>query len=99
MRRKGFVIDTLKYEIVRDVEYDDTVFDGFYVRELGVSAKEGANILFSAMTFPIECKEQVKMALEDLKRAKKEFDDLQARIYYKVFPQIRAIHGTNTVIR
>lgn len=89
MIRKGFVIDTLKYEIVRDVEYDDKVFDDFYVREQGVSSKEGANILFAAMTFPIECKSAVKLHLDNLKRAKKEFDDLQAQVFYKEFPRLR----------
>jgi hypothetical protein len=89
MTRKGFIIDTLKLKITREVNYDDTIFDDLYVKDVDASPKEGENILFAAFTFPIESKEQVQKALDELKAAKKVFDDLQAHIYYKVFPSLR----------
>jgi len=89
MIRKGIVIDTLKFEIVNEVEYDDQLIDGFYVRDVNKSSKEGANLLFAAFVFPVESKPQVEMALKDLKEAKKTFEDIQARIFYKMFPRLR----------
>lgn len=89
MNRKGFVIDTQKLTIEREVTYDDTVFDGLYVKDVNASAKEGANILFAAFTFPIEHKEAVSKLLKDLAAKKKEWEDFQAQVYYKEFPKYR----------
>ncbi len=89
MIRKGFYIDTQKLVIVRDVTYDDKVFDSFYVREVGVSSKEGANILFAAQTFPIEYRNEIQSLLTELAAKKKEYEDLQAKIFYREFPKYR----------
>lgn len=89
MIRKGFVIDTQKLIIDRDVTYDDTIFDGMYVKDVNKPSKEGANILFAAMTFPEEAREEVVIALAELKAVKKQYEDLQSEIYYKRFRQIR----------
>ncbi len=90
MIRKGFTIDTLRLIIDRtDINYDDTVFDGMYVKDMDKPAKEGANILFAAFTFPVETFDAVQAALNELKAAKKVFEDLQAEIYYKRFRSIK----------
>jgi len=89
MIRKGFVIDTLKLQIDRSVEYDDKVFDGLYVRDVNLPSKEGGNILFAAFVFPEPCRVEVQQALDELKAAKKVFEDLQTEIYYKRFRRIK----------
>ena len=89
MIRKGFTIDTLKLVIDKSVEYDDKVFDGLYVRDVHLPSKEGGNILFAAFTFPESCRSEIQQALDELKAAKKVFEDLQTEIYYKRFGQIK----------
>lgn len=89
MIRKGFVIDTQKLIIDRDITYDDTIFDSLYVREVNKPSKEGANILCYAFVFPEEAREEVANALAELKAVKKQYEDLQSEIYYKRFRKIR----------
>jgi hypothetical protein len=89
MIRKGFVIDTQKLIIERDVNYDDVVFDGLYIKDVDKPSKEGANILFAAFVFPEDAREEVQIALNELKAVKKQYDDLQAEIYYKRFRLIK----------
>jgi hypothetical protein len=90
MIRRGFTIDTQKLIIDKpDITYDDTVFDSFYFKQQGVSSKEGANLLFAAQTFPMECKTQIELALKELATAKKFYEDTQARVYYRTFRAIR----------
>jgi hypothetical protein len=88
--RKGFTIDTQQLVIDRlNINYDDTVFDGLYVKDVDKPSKEGANILFAAFTFPMEAHDEIAAALRELRAAKKVFEDLQAEIYYKRFGAIK----------
>jgi len=90
MIRKGFTIDTQRFIIDRiNINYDDTVFDGLYVKDVDASSKEGGNILFTAMTFPMETFDAVQAALRELSAKKKEYDDLLAEIYFKRFRAIK----------
>ena len=89
MIRKGFVIDTQNYEVAKYVEYNDKIVEDFYVKDVNASSKEGANLLFAAMTFPIECEEEVREALSELKIAKKSYESTVERIFYKRFREIK----------
>lgn len=90
MIKKGFVIDTQRHTIDREIEYDDTRVDGLWYREQGKSSKEGANLIPIAFVFPIEHKESVQILLGMLAHAKKAYDDAVAKIYYKEFPKYRS---------
>ena len=83
MIRQGIIIDPhTKFEIIKECNYDDIRIDGMYVKANG-------ELLPAAYVYPIENRDKVLEALNSLKLAKKQFDDLQANIFYKVFPTLR----------
>lgn len=85
MIKKGILIDLSmsKYVIVREVTYDDKRVDDMYVKV------DGKDLIPAAYIFPVENREKVQEQLNRMTAARKVFDDLQAEIYYKIFPTLR----------
>ncbi len=83
MIRKGFMIDTLKFEYLRDCTYDDTRIEGMFVKV------DGKDLIPAAYVYPIENKNKVLFNLEGLKASKKQHEDRIARVFYKELPNLR----------
>jgi hypothetical protein len=83
MLKKGIIIDTMHIKIERECMYEDQRVDGMYFQ---VDSKD---LIPCAYIFPIENREKVAEQLTILKAAKKTYEDIQANIYYKVFPTLR----------
>lgn len=88
MIRKGIVIDChTKFEIIGNCEYEDRKVDGMYYKIItGMSAGE---LIPAAYIYPVEHREAIFTLLCELKDAKKAFDDIQSRVFYKDFPKYR----------
>lgn len=80
--KSGILVDVGNFKIVREITYDDIKVDGMF-------HKVDGELLPAAYIFPIENKDKVIEQLERLKTKRKEWDDLTAEIYYKVFPKLR----------
>jgi hypothetical protein len=84
MIRKGFLIDTMKFTVIRDCEYDVKLVEGLFYKVDG-------QLIPSAYVFPIENKEGLEIILADARRMKKQYDDYVANLYYKVLPRFRVV--------
>lgn len=82
MMKQGFVIDTTRNVILKTGHYDTELVDGMFLKFDG-------ELLPVAYVFPIEHKESIQELLNQLAKAKKEYDDTVARIYYKEFQKFR----------
>ena len=71
-----------KFRIEKEGMYDDKRIDDMYVKFDG-------EIIPAAYIYPYENKEKILELLEELKTAKKIFDDIQNRIFYKDLSKLR----------
>ena len=86
---RGFIINTSKMEIEKDdINYDDKRVEGMFVKVLNYYGNK-SEIVPAAYVFPMISRDAVVRQLEILKQAKKNYDDLVADVYYKVFPTLR----------
>ncbi len=83
MVKNGILIDTQKYTI-KEIQYNDTTIDDLFYKVVGEQYPTP-----SAYIFPIESKLAVEDLLQQLKTAKKTYDDFVAAVYYKEFPKLR----------
>lgn len=83
MIRKGIIIDTMKFTIVRECSYDDVLVEAMFYRV------DGEDLIPAAYVYPLENKEELEILLADMREAKKSYDEQVAHFYYKVLPRLR----------
>lgn len=80
MIKSGFIIDTGRFEIIRDCQYDDKRIEGMFYRV------DDKDIIPIAYVYPIEHKNKLKLTA---KEAKIRYDKIINDIYYKELPKVR----------
>lgn len=83
MIRKGIIIDTMKFTIVRECSYDDVLVEAMFYRV------DGEDLIPAAYVYPLENKEELEVVLEAMRGIKKAYDEQVAHFYYKILPQLR----------
>lgn len=83
MPANGILVNFSNHTIIGEITYDKhkRVDEMYY--------KVGNDIIPAAYIFPIENRQPVQDQLNILKKAKLDYDNLVADIYYKVLPTLR----------
>lgn len=80
---KVLIVDTIKGEITEEKEIASlTVVDGMWVKEL--------NMIPLAYVYKAEHRDEVQRLLSTLNAKREELSQLQAEIFYKLLPPLRA---------
>lgn len=87
---KGILIDPhTHFKIERECSYDTQRIDGMYVKV------DGKDLIPIAYIYPLEHKAAIEALLKELRDAKKAFEDVQSRIFYREFPKFREVKYAN----
>jgi hypothetical protein len=83
MLRDGIIFEPSSFTIIKECKYDDKRVEDLYFKV------DGKDLCPAAYIFPLERKAEVEVLLAELRKAKKEYDDKVAHVFYKVFPTLR----------
>jgi hypothetical protein len=78
----AILVDTINFEIVKAIHCDFKPIDGMYY-------KTDKDLIPISMVYPIEKTEEITALLKELKEAKKAYDEVVTRIFYREFPKLR----------